>query len=74
MIWIVTLCAVVFCFVELYQVKRWRDRMNKNVAPAVQAVAAHEGKPARKGKGSGRKKTARKAKGQKKKAPQSKPE
>ena len=72
MIWIVILCAVVFCFVELYQVKLWRDRMNKNVAPAVQAVAAHEGKQARKGKGAGRKKTTGKAKVQKKKASKSK--
>ena len=74
MIWIVTLCAVVFCFVELYQVKRWRDRMNKNAAPAVQAVAVHEGKTARKSKGSARKKTPGKAKGRKKKAPKSKAE
>ena len=59
-IWIFTLCAVVFCFFQLYKVKRWRDSLrHKDALSSVQAVAVHEDKPARK---KATKKVAKKAK------------
>ena len=48
-VWILTLCAVVFCFFQLYRVKRWRDSLHhRDALSSVQAVAVHKDKPARK--------------------------
>lgn len=48
-VWILTLCAVVFCFFQLYKVKRWRDSLrHKDALFSVQAVAVHKDKPKRK--------------------------
>ena len=42
---ILSVCAIVFCFFQLYRFKCWRDSLHHQDALAsVQAVAVHKGK------------------------------
>lgn len=59
---ILTICAVIFCFFQLYQFKLWRDAsVRKDALPPVQAVAVHKDKPKKKGKRSPKKRSPRKS-------------